>query len=481
MAISHQPDSSAGMHGPPRKLRGYRRGLTITTVVAVVLLAVSALVFTVSNGTRNITEHAEGLHITDESMRAATVARAQLGFVNHLAAVERELGTDVSAPLEQSSLQATEAMAQLQIGTDRLADRGVADLQPAVAAFADTGNEVLALIDSGESLEANELVSGELQNRFEDMFDLLETVQAAELDQVESADAWFATLGDIARFLVVFLIPMTVIIVYREIVRRQQRSAELEMRLKAERDIGAAREDFIANASHEFRTPLTGIYGLSQLIEDDADAPPAVKEYASIISSESADLTRMVEDLLTAARLESDAITFMNEDVDTEETKAEVLGPFNRSGTKVIADVVPAVARVDRLRQRQVLRNLISNAIKYGGPTIELVGRIKGTSYEWVVKDDGEGVPEELVDKLFQRFVHRGTTVVVPGGVGLGLSIVRALAEGMGGTVTYRRRSGWSEFAVQVPLAESQPGLVARDSGPITSAAQVSRWQGPDA
>ena len=105
-----------------------------------------------------------------------------------------------------------------------------------------------------------------------------------------------------------------------------------------------------------------------------------------------------------------------------------------------------------------------------------------------MVRDDGDGVLEELITNLFQRFVHRGTTVVVPGGVGLGLSIVRALAEGMGGSVSYRRRDGWSEFVVSVPLP-SRPGVSRSDTssgdGPVgglqvaaTSAARLPGDQG---
>jgi len=192
------------------------------------------------------------------------------------------------------------------------------------------------------------------------------------------------------------------------------------------------------------------------LIEEDPDSSEATREFAAIISTEAADLTRMVEDLLTTARLESGALTFHAEDVVTDEEAIEVLGPFNRSRTAVVADVAPAVVRVDRLRQRQILRNLVSNALKYGGSEVEVVGTKDTKTYEWVVRDNGDGIPEELAPNLFQRFVHRGTTVVVPGGVGLGLSIVRALAEGMDGSVSYRRRDGWTEFIVRVPLARPQ-------------------------
>jgi signal transduction histidine kinase len=417
-------ESRAGL--PLGARRGYGRALFYTTAIAVSLLIVSAIVFTISAGTRRITVHAENLHTADEALRVATVARAQLGFANHLAAVQRELGTDVATALEQSSRQAADALGELKIGADRVVAaeaEGNPDLLVAVTTFTSLGQDVLDMIAAGRSLEADALVAGDLQDTYVTAFALLESARDEQIARIEASDVLLARLGDIARFLVAFLIPLAVIII----------------------------------ASHEFRTPLTSIYGLSQLVEEDPDSSEATREYAAIISSEAADLTRMVEDLLTVARLESGALTYLAEEVTTDEETTEVLRPFNRARTVVSVDVLPAVVRVDRLRQRQVLRNLVSNAHRYGGPNIEIVGRKDGDTYQWIVRDDGDGVPEELAAKLFQRFIHRGTTVVVPGGVGLGLSIVRALAEGMGGSVSYRRRSGWSEFIVDVPLATS-PG-----------------------
>ncbi|MBT8197886.1 MAG: HAMP domain-containing histidine kinase, partial [Acidimicrobiia bacterium] len=266
----------------------------------------------------------------------------------------------------------------------------------------------------------------------------------------DSRVAWF---GDLARLLVALLIPLAIIVIYREIVRRQQRQAELEVRIDAEREVSKARDDFVANASHEFRTPLTSIYGLSQLLEDHPGVDEEGRELAGMISNEAADLSRMVEDLLTTARLEADALSFQREQVLTHEDIDDIVRPFNRSGTPVEVRVKPAVVRVDRLRQRQVLRNLISNARKYGGDTIRVTGEKNGDWFEWIVADNGDGIPEELHGRLFERFMHQGTNVSVPGGVGLGLSIVRALVEGMGGSVRYHHSDGWTQFVVQVPLA----------------------------
>ena len=136
-----------------------------------------------------------------------------------------------------------------------------------------------------------------------------------------------------------------------------------------------------------------------------------------------------------------------------------------RKGGVIETEAEGAVVAVDRMRQRQVLRNLISNARKYGGPELRVLGEVKGDMYEWIVADNGQGIPEEIKDRLFQRFVHRGSLVTAPGGVGIGLSIVRALVEGMGGTIGYTRENGWTQFRVCVPLAESHEVIVPISAG----------------
>lgn len=464
MASARSPVAVSPVEARRRKRRSerakFRRAWIITSVLGAALIAVSAIVFAVSASTLQLTTHSRSLHLADETLRVATAARAQLGFANHLAIVEEQFGMDVTESLAVSRAQALIALDGVEKGLVDLAASGgsvTPELRAAQEAFVQLGRSIVDAIDNGRFEEANELVATRIDPTYVAVFDLVEAERDAQLAMVSATDAWAGRLGDVARFLVALLIPLAVIILYREIVRRQQRQAELEVRLDAERAIGKARDDFVANASHEFRTPLTSVYGLAQLIEEDPDATEPIREMAEMISTEAADLQRMVEDLLTTARLEAGALTYQIEQVLTHEETEEIVRPFTRAGSRIATDVKPAVVKVDRLRQRQILRNLISNALKYGGENIRVEGRKAASWFEWIVTDDGDGIPAELEAKLFERFVHQGTTVAVPGGVGLGLSIVRALAEGMSGTVAYERTNGWTRFIVRVPLAVAHP------------------------
>jgi hypothetical protein len=183
----------------------------------------------------------------------------------------------------------------------------------------------------------------------------------------------------------------------------------------------------------------------------------------------------MVDDLLTTARLDAGALHYQFEHLAVLDEIHEVVEPMRRSGLSVDVDAQPTLVRSDRLRLRQVVRNLLSNAGKYGGPRVRVIGRLVSGWYELRVEDDGEGIPKDLEERLFQRFLHQGDAPLVLGSVGLGLSIVRALAEGMGGAVWYERTSdGWTSFVVRVALAPAgaqapayrEPGTPARVAEP---------------
>ena len=444
----------------------------ITTAVGATLLVVSAIVFAVSAGTSGLTSHAESVHIADETLRVATVARAQVAMANHFASIERELAVTVDAQLATSADQARTALDLISSGVTQLGDSGgnvSDDLAAAFSDFDQLSREVLALIEAGRSEEANEIVANELEAPYATAFALLQEERDRQLDEVARSDESMARMGDIAQVLLALLIPAGMIIIYRELTLRMHRQAELKMRLEAERAVGKVREDFVANASHELRTPLTIVYGMAQVIEEHPEASEGVRELATSIVNEAEDLHRMVEDLLTTSQLDADALKYVIEDVLTTNEVDEVVAPMLRTGARVESSAEAAMVAVDRMRQRQVLRNLISNARKYGGPDIRLSGRVFGGMYEWTVADNGKGVPSEIEERLFQRFVHRGSLVTAPGGVGIGLSIVRALVEGMGGTIGYTRAGGWTQFRVSVPLAKSQQSLIIPASAEVAA------------
>jgi len=464
----------------------FDRALFITLVSGVGLLLLIGLVFSIANGSRQITTNATGLYHAQETLRAATVTRAQVGLAVHLAAVDQAFGTHSGEAIDLSVSEADSALSDMRTGLVELETEGLLDGDGArlvIEAFAGTATEIIDLIETGES-DAAQLLATTLDTEFRTLVSQLESVRDQLAAAVATSDAFLGRIGNIARFLVAFLVPAAVIFIYRELLVRQQRQRDLEGRLDSERQLNRAREEFIANASHELRTPLTGITGLAMVLAEDPvlSESEGASELLDLIISESGDLARMIEDLLTTARLDAGALLFNFEDVEVCEEVSEVVEPMTRSGAEISIHCDPGLVRADQLRLRQVFRNLLSNALKYGGPNIEVRGLVEGRTYVCSVSDDGPGISSEVADRLFQRFVHQGSATAMTGSVGLGLSIVHALLQGMSGSIIHARTEGKTIFTVRLPLAldlethhpSQRPSLTQASEEQSTAMAKLS-------
>ena len=241
------------------------RSLGLTVFTGLAMLVVLGLVFSVAYGSQQITSSAAALHDADEGLRAATIVRAQLALGVHMSSVDREFGTNSGEAQETSTFEATLAMEDLSTAVEQLLSSGkVSDerLVAATDALAVTNAEIVGLLVSGDSDGAQLVSESRLDPEFRELTAVLVSVRDALSEEVSSSDALLGRIGNFARYLVAFLIPAAVILVYRELMKRQARQAELETRLNAERQLNAAREEFVANASHELRTPHLDYWSL---------------------------------------------------------------------------------------------------------------------------------------------------------------------------------------------------------------------------
>jgi signal transduction histidine kinase len=192
------------------------------------------------------------------------------------------------------------------------------------------------------------------------------------------------------------------------------------------------------------------------LEDEDQSLSPASRELVGLIVTEAAELARMVDDLVAAGRIDADAITYDLETVELSAEIEEVIRPFKRRGVSVETDEIGISVRADRLRLRQLLRNLVSNAVKYGGDEIAVTAYRHGSTVVIEVVDDGPGVSPDVDDRLFHRYVHEHGSALLQGSVGLGLAIARSFAEGMGGSLEYKRINDLTVFEVSLPLAAGE-------------------------
>ena len=261
---------------------------------------------------------------------------------------------------------------------------------------------------------------------------------------------------------IVVLGALLAVFAYRARSRRRVREQDLEQAIASAHRSVAAKDQIINNLSHELRTPLTSIYGFASLLLEGLSQPlssqpaQANRENAQVILSEAAGLSRMVDDLLTSIKGDELGIKIKLVGLSTRSEMEKVLQTFEQEGAKLTQQIEEAQIWVDGIRFRQVIRNVVANARRHGGPRIAVVGRVIGAEYELAIVDDGPGVPEALRERMFERFVHRGSDPLVAGSLGLGLSIARALTELMGGRLRYERSDGLSKFLLTFPLS-AQP------------------------
>ncbi|MDJ0924818.1 MAG: HAMP domain-containing sensor histidine kinase [Acidimicrobiia bacterium] len=431
----------------------------VATATLVVTLAASALVFSIAHGTRTAAEQGT-VGILEEAVISAAASTHNRTVVAELMAEAAAVGL-TSSDAAARARDAAEAAAAVLVARSAdlvagLSDPSLADrIEADVAVLVDSTREVLNLIDQGDLETASTTVTGAVEESYTELVEFLAAERGEILSQILVAGEEAGRLTDAARFLVVLLVPLSVLLSYRAYTRRQQRRRKLEYQLEKEQAVNKTKDEFIANLSHELRTPLTCIYGISlEMVETPVRTDPVLAaELANLIAIESGELTRMVEDLLTAATEDQGGLVVKIEDVDVESEAEAVTAPLIATGSAIEVTVEPAVISCDRLRLRQIIRNLVSNAQNHGGPTNRIVGRREGGRYVIEVRDDGPGVPPELEERLFTRFIHQGDTPLLTGSVGLGLSIVQVLATHTGGTIAYRRDNGETVFALTFPLA----------------------------
>jgi signal transduction histidine kinase len=426
-------------------------------IVAIVIAL--AFVFATSSGASQVADSARSLHEANAAAGSVALSRAAIAQAT-VFGIDHELGVASNDALEAAIEAAEASLEDVDHWAGVLApDPSTSALAVELDEFTKIGAGILVLLASGQSVEAADVRNSDLEQRYVGVAATLASRQEATVDEIHRTEAFAGVIGWLTRLLATLLIPAAAIIVYFLLVRRQMREAKLTMnaQLEAEKALGRAKDDFIASISHELRTPLTSIYGFSEyLVLTDALDPEETVELVALIHEDSVELSRMIEDLLTAARVESDALRFTYDHVDLRAETLAATGAMTRSGTSVqiMGDVL---CWADANRIRQIVRNLVSNAIKHGGATVDVYLESDGDRAVLTVSDNGEELDPELEQRMFDRFVHDGVETLLTGSVGLGLSIARSLARTMGGDIRFVRAGGWTNFEVSLPRKEGVP------------------------
>jgi two-component system sensor histidine kinase MtrB len=227
-------------------------------------------------------------------------------------------------------------------------------------------------------------------------------------------------------------------------------------------ELAESKDRFIATVSHELRTPLSAVVGFAGELADGLDdfTRDEIMEIVALISSQSIEVAHLVEDLLTAERASSGNLTVKPAVIDLHEQVRSIVESL-RDGTEVSVEGETVRAWADTIRTRQIVRNLLTNAHRYGGERVLVNVSTLDDQALLVVSDNGAGVTGMDADHIFDPYYRSQTEDTRPDSVGLGLAVARQLARLMGGDLVYRRREGWTRFELTLPVAtEPAPSLV---------------------
>ncbi|BAH74277.1 response regulator [Solidesulfovibrio magneticus] len=238
----------------------------------------------------------------------------------------------------------------------------------------------------------------------------------------------------------------------RDITEQHHHERELR-RAKEMADAGSrAKSEFLANMSHEVRTPINGVVGMLQLLETTA-LTEEQQEYVAMAGRAAGRLSRLLGDILDLSKVESGALVLQQTPFELEELRQAILdvfGPMARNKNLALsvdlAQALPRRVMGDDVRLRQILLNLVGNAVKYTDSGFVHVAVFpgdpdspprEGAPFEvvFVVADTGRGIPGHKLDSVFSPFVQTDPAAGPQGGVGLGLAIVKRLVELMGGRI----------------------------------------------
>ncbi|WP_209346799.1 MASE1 domain-containing protein [Pontixanthobacter sp. CEM42] len=274
--------------------------------------------------------------------------------------------------------------------------------------------------------------------------------------------------------------PDTIIVSCRDVSERVQLEKKLVRARRHAENAAVAKSQFLANMSHEIRTPMNGVLGFVELLLQ-SDLPDEQRRHAELVQESGNSMMRLLNDILDISKIEAGQVAVTEEQVELQPLMSNCLTLHSANAEqkriKMIEEIdpdVPPALISDNLRLRQIVLNLLGNAVKFTREgTIKLSAKVQGDMVLIRVADSGIGIEQDRLEAIFNPFEQAdNATSRKFGGTGLGLSISRRLAELLGGALTAQSKPGvGSCFTLSIPLIlpdnpETNPAAAERVADP---------------
>ncbi len=287
--------------------------------------------------------------------------------------------------------------------------------------------------------------------------------------------------------------PEYIVIIVKDITERVQYERQLRKAIKEAKSADRLKSAFLANMSHEIRTPMNAIIGFSNILSDPDLLPEERTEYINYITSSSVSLMTLIDDIIDISKIESGEINIKKAVTDVSEVLNDVYASINEQKIALNKAHLPVIENLplkdyqietDPVRLKQVLINLLNNAIKFtDNGAVEFGCEQKESNYkpvlEFYVKDSGIGIEKKHLEKIFTRFtkISNANAETLHRGTGLGLAISRKLIELMGGVVWAESEYGeGSTFRFTIPITQRTYQNQLRTETPESNLPKNYNW-----
>jgi signal transduction histidine kinase len=351
-----------------------------------------------------------------------------------------------------SDLSLLRAMEQEAFAAQRLAARALDEVSTPVAVMDSSGRPVAAnrawrMLAGSDEISPDILPGMDPDHRHAVAFAIAEVasefVDRREVDavpvRVADEQRWYRVEASaVATNVMVTMVDMTASVL-------EQRSMQAAV---------DSQSQFIAEVSHEIKGPLANLLGLAQTLSSGLVSNSEPGALYDMIADQAGELAYLFDDLLVAARARGGQLELKHDLVDVgEEIRATLRAASLRREIDLSLPSVLSPVVGDRIRIRQIIRNLLTNAFRYGGDHVEISAHGSPSEVRVMVCDDGDGVPDEDAELVFEPYGRADNGRRHDLSSGLGLHVARELARRMGGDLCYRRQDSWTVFDLVLPVA----------------------------